>query len=184
MMDERLEYLITRQLDGRISEAELLELNKAMIRSPAVHRLVNEYQANDALAAETLRDVFKPIASPVMPNLKAPLRSRWRTWTIVRPVFLAAAAVALAVMVRGLSWSWNVVPLQDHNTPILIATPGPADAESEPQPATPRNVLEPRYVHEYMPRDFLAVMDEQARNIYLLEMERPRSNIVPVRMRY
>ena len=192
MIDERLEYLMTRQLDGRISEAERLELNKTLIRSPEAHRVFDEYQANDALATEALRRVFDPPtpASAEPPILDVTVRSRWRGWSVMRPLFVAAAAIVLAVMIRGIPWTTNDGPAQGQQAQVVSATPGPAetpamaDARPESKGESPQNMLTPRYAHEYMPRDFLAVLDDQSRNIYLLEMDRPRMGIVPVRMRY
>ncbi len=192
MIDEHLEYLMTRQLDGRISEAEQLELNKALIRSPEAHRLFDEYQANDALAADTLRKTFdRPIApSSTTPAPDVFARNRWRGWSMARSVILVAAAIALAVMIRGIPWSTSDDPAQVQRPRAISAKPTPleppamADLKSAPKPLTPVKVLTPRELHEYMPRDFVAVMDEQAQNIYLLEMDRPQTNGMPVSMRY
>ncbi len=192
MIDERLEYLMTRQLDGRISAAEQLELNKALIRSPEAHRLFDEYQANDALASEALHKAFDVpnVTSFTTPASEISVRNRWRGGSMVRLAFAAAAMIALTVMIRGLSWSKSEDSAPVQRTQVISDQPTPAeppaiaDLNPAPKPLTPVKVFTPRELHEYMPRDFVAVMDEQARNIYLLEMDRPQTNAVPVSVRY
>ena len=46
MIDERLERLINRKLDGELSEAESLELDKLLIRSPEGRAMLEEQGSN------------------------------------------------------------------------------------------------------------------------------------------
>ena len=48
MTDERTERLITRKLDGELTEAESLELDKALVRSPEARSLLEDYERTDA----------------------------------------------------------------------------------------------------------------------------------------
>jgi hypothetical protein len=56
--DERIELLITRKLDGTISDEERLELDRAVMQSPEHRRVLEESERIDALCAGALDDEF------------------------------------------------------------------------------------------------------------------------------
>ena len=57
--DERIELLITRKLDGTITDDERLELDRALIRSPEHRHMLERSELIDALCAEALRSEFR-----------------------------------------------------------------------------------------------------------------------------
>ena len=53
-VDEHIERLISRQLDGELSADQELELNQALIGSSAARALMEEYEKNDLAARMVL----------------------------------------------------------------------------------------------------------------------------------
>ena len=73
-VDPKIERLIVRQLDGEITEAEQLELNRELLRNPGANRLLEEYRSLDATACEALQHVLVDRLSPLdPPTLPLPL---------------------------------------------------------------------------------------------------------------
>ena len=71
-VNENIERLIVRRLDGALSEDEELELNRELIRNPEAHRLLEDYRHIDALAgaalANALGDGGVPFDSNMLPT--------------------------------------------------------------------------------------------------------------------
>lgn len=63
--DERIEHLISRKLDGELTDDERLELDRALIRSPEHRRMLEESENIDALCADLIRDSVH--ADPAVP---------------------------------------------------------------------------------------------------------------------
>jgi hypothetical protein len=57
-LEERIERLIVRKLDGMLTEDEELELDRILIRSPEARRVYEEYRRIDDLAAQSLASLF------------------------------------------------------------------------------------------------------------------------------
>ncbi|MCB9850552.1 MAG: hypothetical protein H6817_07590 [Phycisphaerales bacterium] len=55
-VNEQLERLISRRLDGELTADEQLELDRELLRNPAARQMLEQYAAIDTLAAEVLRD--------------------------------------------------------------------------------------------------------------------------------
>ena len=58
MVDERVEHLINRRVDGELTGAESLELDQLLVRSPEARSLLEEYERTYALAREALGSAF------------------------------------------------------------------------------------------------------------------------------
>ncbi|MBI4718192.1 MAG: hypothetical protein HY763_10335 [Planctomycetes bacterium] len=115
-LNEHLERLIVRYLDGELSPGEVLELQREVLRNPQARRTLDEYERADALAAEALGQVFggeaarprvevRPSApSPHRAIAASPIRSRARRdhrgWWLV-PGAIAAALLAMVVPFPG-----------------------------------------------------------------------------------
>jgi len=129
-VDEHIERLIVRRLDGELSEPEAAELDRELLRSPEARRLLEEYQRIDAAAAEALAAACRPEAAPLPPVLpgggRAAVRQRWLQWVVP---LAAAAAVAMAVVL--------VAPRQGRVVPVA----GPA----EPPRQVARPVVRPQF---------------------------------------
>ncbi len=88
-LDEKIERLINRKLDGELTYDERLELDRALIRSPEHRRMLEELQRIDALCGESIRSEVE--AEPDRPEeMLRPVahvpfqRHRWpRLWWLL-----------------------------------------------------------------------------------------------------
>ncbi|MFQ5411521.1 MAG: zf-HC2 domain-containing protein, partial [Phycisphaerae bacterium] len=92
-VDERVERLISRWLDGEISPAESAELDRALAADPAARALFDDYREGDRLAAAALREDVGALRHP-------PSNGRFRGWrfAVAGAVLTAAAVVALSFL--------------------------------------------------------------------------------------
>lgn len=188
MIDERIERLINRRLDGALTEEEALELDKAVLRSPQARRLAEQYQRMDALAADALRDALD--ARTTTPQ-EAAVRVRASYWParIVRLAGLGAiaAGVALAVVMVGQLIgprhpTSDPQPVEPLNVPMVELPDRLQPAPAEPRPTL---VIERAWPGENdFTRDILGVFDEQTRSLYLLEANRPGTGEGPMLVNY
>lgn len=103
-IDERVERLINRRLDGALTEEEQLELNRELIRNPEANRLLEEYQQIDELACVAMmkaldREETVPVLNKQLrpvPQRVAATQKQWRVWWLV-PGAIAAALLAIAM---------------------------------------------------------------------------------------
>ncbi len=103
-IDERIERLINRRLDGELTEEEQLELNRELIRNPQANRLLEEYQQIDDLACVAMMKALdREETVPVLSKQLRPATQRvaaaekqWRVWWLV-PGAIAAALLAVAL---------------------------------------------------------------------------------------
>jgi len=176
-MDDRTEHLITRRLDGEITEDESLELDKQLIRSPEARGCLAEQERIDALAGQTLRAILAPDASQPVPQAESAgwpgQANRW--WRYLRPVAAVAAAVTLAVLVGTLPISRS----RPDKAPAPLAdnSPGAGGQSTSQVPVIPANSgwsnLPQAGQHK-----LLGVFDDETQSLYLLEMNR-RSSASP-----
>jgi anti-sigma factor RsiW len=99
-INEHVERLIVRRLDGELSAAEQLELDRELIRDPAARALYERYAAIDTLAGRVLARCATP-RTPVVAMTGAGRgalggRDHARAWWMIAG---AAAAACLAVVV-------------------------------------------------------------------------------------
>ena len=66
-VDKDIERLIVRHLDGALSADEELELNRAILRDPDAHRLLEEYRRIDEFSAAVLDQVLPATETVVAP---------------------------------------------------------------------------------------------------------------------
>jgi anti-sigma factor RsiW len=128
--DDNLELDITRMIDGELSESQLAELNRRLVRDPGGHRLRDAVVRTDALAAAALREavgVGKPVRIDfVIEDIARPRRHIAGALTIAS---VAAASLACGVCLawwlglagRGQSTTPGAATGTDHATaPIAI----------------------------------------------------------------
>jgi len=90
-VDERIERLIVRSLDGEASPQEQAELRRVLARDPAAKALWHEYRSNDAMAAGAIeRLIIGPATARTVPQGRR-RAAMWLGWG-------AAAAVALLLL--------------------------------------------------------------------------------------
>ena len=57
-INQKIEKLIVRSLDGALTEQEQLELNRELIRNPDARQIMEQYQRIDNVAIEALDQVI------------------------------------------------------------------------------------------------------------------------------
>lgn len=101
-MNESLEKLMMRRLDGEISPEEQLDLDRELLLDPEARRVFEEYQRLDALANAAIAHAVEESSSPFRVRAPSdrttsiPARSYSRVWWCL-PGALAAALVLLVV---------------------------------------------------------------------------------------
>ena len=176
-MDERIEKLIVRRLDGELGEEDELELNRELIRNPAARRLMEEYGKVDELAAVALRravgDEHKPLDVEALSRRTVPrsvVSSRWG-WRLGTG---AVAAALLAIFVARF-------PLTESSTRPSVANgarrvPIPQVVPSTPNGVYPNGLMRdvsysrPR-IRRDTGREIFGVVGEDG-SIYWIEVDR------------
>jgi anti-sigma factor RsiW len=187
MIDERTERLISRKLDGELSESDALELDRALIRSPEARRMLEDYERSERQASQALHGAFADSrhADERAATWAGTAAARRRVWPGAARI---AAAAMIAIVMGGLSASW-FVPRLGNRASIIANRP----EESPPQRAdrdmgdiilTPVSARGPQLAHDRILRDVFVVVDEDTDNLYLLEMDRTQRTLSPVRVNY
>lgn len=131
-VDERIERLIVRRLDGELSDEEALELDRELLRSPQVRQLFEEYQridraAGGALTAAVGDDASRPTPLPVAAT---PLRrKRYSRFWWVLP---AAVAAGLALVIALLPAQPGALDLVQRPSQPAAAAPEPRHRQTLP----------------------------------------------------
>lgn len=176
-MDDRTEQLITRRLDGEITEEESLELDKRLIRSPEARAHMEEQARIDMLAGEVVREVCSPDRSGANGGdhtglvCESPNRGIRRRY--LRPIAAVAAAIAVALLVILLP---SERPTPTGTTPLATR-----DDRSVTDPAAKPVIAVPvENSWSGLPsagrHEVLGVYDDATQSLYLLEMS-PRSGM-------
>lgn len=177
-MDPNIERLIVRQLDGEITEEELLVLNRELLRNPDAHRLWEAYRELDTVAGEALRTALAgaptaidPVALPVQATPRR-FRQFRRHW------LMAAGAVAAAILALVIPKP-TVSPTPDGGEMVTnVVRDRPTAVREIPVirqagEGLMRNVGMPQ-IQRNTGRDVFGVMDENG-NIYWIEVDRTRT---------
>ncbi len=179
-MDDRLERLITRRLDGELTEAEELELNKLLIRSPEARRLLEDYQRQDALVTAALRETLSGAPSMV-PLADGPCgASQPKRMPWLRPLAVAASiglVAGLGAYFAADLWS-RAGAADGHASPphVIIAANPPAVTPVD----SGAGGHEPVYRRQAVDRDILGVLGDDGKTLYLMEINRTQTASEPV----
>ncbi len=173
-MDERTENLITRRLDGEITEAESLELDKALIRSPEARAYLEEQARISRLASRALETAIVARDEEVVPSVAPPAwparDSRWqrylRSVVAVAAVFVLAAVVATLPVGKSRTASPGTFGV-DRGTGTAGRAEQPVDTVPVSEGAWPGLPHAGRH-------QVIGVYDDETGSLYLLEMS-PRT---------
>jgi hypothetical protein len=169
-----MEHLISKRLDGELSEDQELQLNRQLIRDPAAHRMMEQSERIDRLASAALAELFVRRAGTdaasipgALPRRRSavPRSSRW-----LIPGTIAAALLALVIprpdVSRGpepaLHANRSGAP-QQRSIPVNGAAPGDLY----------RNVNVPT-TQRSLGRDVIGVVGDDG-NLYWIEIDRSRT---------
>ena len=195
--NDDMERLISRRLDGELTDDENLELDRELLRNPKAHRLMEELRQMNERAGAALSQVICDRVTAVDPSsspgrnetTRHPRHGPWR-WLI--PGAIAAALAALVIprpelsrvdppIVTTSAPSVSHQPLAAQPHP-LTAQPHPLTAQPQPLMAQPqpgqrgdllRNVSLPTTRRDAGRNIFGVVGDDG--NIYWIEVDRVRT---------
>lgn len=169
-VDEHVERLISRHLDGEITPTEQAELDRILVKEPAARVMLDEYRQNDLFAARALRtDLDQASAAPVR-------HASRRLWLVATGAVLTAAAVIALSFLPIFNPPRNQVA--NNKAPALNRVQRPAIS---PRFVDYRNVdLYPRRQFSDVHRDLIGIRGPDPNVIYLFERETQSTKVVPV----
>lgn len=195
-IDEQIERLMSRYLDGEISLADRQTLKRELESNPAAQALLDEYRQIDAQASEALRTLCVSARTAVT----ARRRSRGVWLAVVGTTLAAAAALAFTLWTgapspRPRADEWAVGPVGPspvvQEAPQWASTVSGRDSLSARPGAKSRLVdyveqpaLQPMRRNHRVTRDWIGVVDESGNQVYLVETRRNRTTVVPVSADY
>ena len=174
-VDNDIERLIVRSLDGELGEDEQLQLNRELIRNPKAQRLMEQYKQIDQLAGAALHHALDsdriPLDPAALPDREQPQRvvRYHRGWWLVPG---AIAAALLAIVVAQFSATPPAGPtLADRNggapdrvVPVINRVPQPTGIMRNAGTTVRRSTG----------RDVFGVVGEDG-NIYWIEVDRTKT---------
>ncbi len=187
-LDENLERLIVRQLDGELSMEEELELNRELVRNPEARQLMEEYAGVDELASEVLKASFSHEAAMVDVDSGVANHERSATWRgrahrgwLMIPGAIAAAILAIVFQPAETTFPGNT------STPVVQKSPVESMPSQVPSMRHPDNGMmrmvdwsKPR-IKRNAGRDVIGVIGDDG-NIYFLEVDRTQTVRQPRRI--
>jgi len=190
-INEQLERLIVRRLDGELSADEELALERELIKNPEARRLADDYARLDMVAGAALQDALFHGRSAASRPLVAAGSSRPRHWTrgwLFIPGAIAAALLAMVVPFPGATPSRIEPTKLVSNTPSSAPRPqankqlpqiAPADSDGVMRNVSNSAWLAPRTRRD-TGREMIGVQGDDG-NIYWLEISRTRTVRQPER---
>jgi anti-sigma factor RsiW len=184
MIDERLELLITRKLDGELSSDESLELNRELIRNPHARAMFQDSARIDAESRTALQNAALA-STPAAPDgihtrdIAGWSRRTAGRWLAHGAATAIAAGISLAVLL-GLRGPGLVETGRQ-----AIPTGPPPSGSMAQQAVWPSGHAAPingrRTGADQLDREVIGVFDEQSGSLYLLELDQLDSCVERVR---
>ena len=180
-VDERVERLICRCLDGEADAEERAELAGLLLRDPAARAVYEEYRRIDELAGAALR---RDVANIISPRATTKAR-RWRVG-LAAAILTTAAVVAISALPR----LWSSGDQFAGNAPGAAPRLFPAG----PQVSVPRvmpygSARQFDFVNDdHQPftrlndlkRDVIGIRGKDDNRIYIFERDTQSTKLVPV----
>ena len=181
-VNEHLERMMVRSLDGELSEDDELALNRELIRNPQAHRLMSAYRVVDELSAAALDEV----TAGAVPEFDGMTWTRTgsskrrtqqgRVWFWLAPGAIAAALLAMVVP--------RPSPTSVERLPIVQAPLMPTFKEGVMSPFTDgrqdimHSVRSAPAIHRNTGREIIGVVGDDG-NLYWIEVEHTRTVKLP-----
>ncbi len=177
---DRLELLISRRLDGEISEADELELNKRLIRDPEAHQLAEAYERQDRAVGAVLREMLggEPthlhrLLDEAQPPVRIGMRrGPWSLAAAAALMFSIGTSMYFGVQGPAVAGSNAMIPNTVEASAFGTVTGADADRAAFTSD-------EPHLQRQAVSRDLIGVLSEDGRTIYLFERNRQRTTVVP-----
>ncbi len=197
---EQLERLITRQLDGEITDAERSMLDRELAENSAARQLFDEYRGLD-LRAHAAVQVFCEPAPATIPFRRPQSSTNRSIWMKTIPGLLAIAA-AVAFFVAPSRRVANNVPIatglqakpqldivahdplkayDPHLSPLEQSNRIAASGNAQLIDYVDRPAIQPRNRRQSQTRDWIGIVNDKGDQVYLLEQNHRRTRIVPVK---
>lgn len=165
-VNDRIERLINRRLDGELTEDESLELDRELIRNPQARMLLEQLSRLDKLAGAAIADACS--AETIVPAVRAcQVRrpaSAMQSWWLV-PGSLAAGVLlyfGLSLLPVGAPDRAPMSEAVSTGRPSVVVPPSSQTVGYQP-------VIQSR---RFLDREYLGVANEAGDTIYLIEMNR------------
>ena len=180
-VDERTELLINRYLDGALSDADQAELHAILGRDAAARAMLEQYDRNDALAAQALRRGVESTMTATAP------RHRRGLWLATVASGLAAAAVFVFSIAPRLQYS-PVTPDQTekNGTPIIFVPQPEYTFEPVKIDKVPARLVDyrdddlmPKRRQQMTDRDLIGVRGDDGR-LYIIERNVKSTRVAPM----
>jgi len=181
-VNERLERLMVRSLDGALSEDDELALNRELIRNPEARRLMSAYRTVDELSVAALDEVTVGEApmfdARTWTRTGSSRRPNWqgRKWFWLAPGAIAAALLAM-IIPRSVPTNVRRPPLvQMPEVPTVLGAVGSPLVGG--QQDLMHSVRSTPAIHRDTGRDIIGVVGDDG-NLYWIEVERTRTVTLP-----
>ena len=173
-IDEHVERLIVRRIDGELTPAEQDELNAILLRSAEARRMLSDYEQNDRLASS----VIDAVAERRWPADDGSARVT-RLGVLVPRIGLAAglaAAAAIAIV--------TIAPWQTESGPRNGGFPVPGEMTRTDRPVPQDDLIYTSAELSYrgerrIDRDYIGVMDDSRDSMLIFQIDRTRTLRLP-----
>jgi len=175
-IDERVERLIVRRIDGELTPAEQDELNAILLRSAEARRMLSDCEQNDGLASE----VIDAVAERRWPSGDASMRTR-RFDAIVSRIGLVAGLAAAAAIAIVTIVPWRTEPVSrdsQSSVPTDVAQAGRVVPVQDDLVYTSAEL--PYRGERRIDRDYIGVMDDSRDSMLIFQIDRTRTIRLPV----
>jgi anti-sigma factor RsiW len=164
-MSDRLEILISRRLDGELSDADSRELDALLASDPAAQRLFSQAARVDRMAAAALPGALSADQPcPAIPVRSIGWRREWINHSLVAAI---AACLAMVVLFRGDPSSQPPTDLRTGRPSTRVPAGAVHTVGDSPVWYTP--VQQPALRHQRVQQEYFGVKDPRTGRIYLLE---------------
>ena len=166
-IDEAIERLICRSLDGEATAAEQAELECVLAENSAARSLYDEYRHNDVVASAALRAELDNAATATAAGRRRGL------WLAAAGVVLGAAAVFALSFVSHVVKTADIVRNDSPKSPAVIQAPTYVDYN-------PAGDMRPMQRQQVLHRDLIGIPGPNKNTIYILERNVQSTRVAPV----
>lgn len=187
-MDEGLERLINRRLDGELSEAEQAELSQRLLRDPTARQRLQDYERVDGWCREALGEALSGTSNGH--ELGGPSGGRRLVRSVARQWVAWAVLAAAAILVITVLLPPAAPPPTAPSTPPAVhaARAMPFDltlsADQIAFPARPVSQGMPTHRLRYRAVDVLGIYDTQREEIVLFNWDHKQDTAKMVSYEY
>lgn len=177
-VDERIERLIVRRLDGELTEEEALELDRELLRCPEARELFDEYQRIDRVAAEALGAAIENDAGKAAPLavVTAPRRKGYSKLWWGLPAAVAATLALIVTLTPRPSADWQMA--ETPRQPLVTQSLDTESARVQPRLPGRSGVQQAGYdpgsLDRAVNQDLLYIIGDDG-NIYVIDRQHVRT---------